>query len=608
MQGGWAAPDQSMSYNVVIPPGVQAGEAFLASCGGQMVRVIVPAGLGPGEQVRVQVAGAVQAEPAYAPNEPQVPPFGGPPGMGMEPPPPAAETQAGAHEQQQAEDPPSPTFSLPQVDEQPPRWSHGAAGLVSTFKLSLSSVLFGLVLVVAGKGLQETFRPVETQVLWEVALCCGKVVNNSTPATCAEWVGRYDGPGSLCPNRAVSGETQSWTIPPEDLRRVPFGREYYLVAYVTSGAGASLDYSLKDADGQTALGRFTADLSAVTRRRRLAALPIAGVSARDSAGRELLKGGSGGFGGWSTGSTGSGGSGGRSSGGGRASSSSAGGSRARTYASTARTTAYGSRGSRNVVAGAYLASSARRRPSQENSAHSKEEEDTVASEDMDRVEVVSPSFRLSRSQTPLPLELIAHAVSVTTIPPRFTADAPYVFLGLYSAPDLRLYDAGIALWAIGTSLFIFCPIVYNLVLFAVWINRANSSRRRRYAGTITACKRVGLIIGVTLFITGIAAFAIGGSPTVEVGVAVFLAGFVVSGITYQLEKSGRFAGGGAHQPSQLALILNFAGLCVTCVSSVAVDAEGVQVGNLIALLVGILILLASLAALWRDVKYEHMKR
>ncbi|KAJ1635932.1 hypothetical protein T492DRAFT_962818 [Pavlovales sp. CCMP2436] len=478
------------TYSVQVPPGLQPGQPFLAMCGGQQVKVVVPPGAvagsvfevsvpapsAPAPAMSVPVAQAQYAQVPASASRASSPVVVVVPGQVGNPPPPGY--QPSNHEFGSSPVPAERragrgigSANPPQDREEgegnvPPRWSAsclGLPGLCARMPLTACTALLGLALVIAGASLQNVVRQRQTGTLWEVSMCCG-TKDSADSANCdGTFVGLYPGPGLLCPSGSTGGEEQTIVL---DLGH------------------------LTKADGSTLLSRTAVNIKADDSRRRLSsqartrfskiAASSAAGGAMAPAGRRLLKG-----------ATSSGTTGGSTSTAGRTATTSS-TSSGSTYSGTSRSTStfgrsstggtyggtassgYGgfrgySRGYSSQRYGLYggtylgygygLGATNRRRSG--NSSTTGSQQQTAVDDELVRIEVDSVSVSALSSDFPLTLAIegLSLTASDENIVSRAVDNPPFLFLGFATQPstlDETLFQLGGALWSLGSGLLGLC--------------------------------------------------------------------------------------------------------------------------------------------------------
>mmetsp|Transcript_16349 Transcript_16349/g.54998 ORF Transcript_16349/g.54998 Transcript_16349/m.54998 type:complete len:644 (-) Transcript_16349:409-2340(-) len=637
-------------YAVTVPEGVGPGDSFQANCGGQLVNVTVPPGAGPGATVHAYVQegrGRDWGAEATAPPPP--------------PPPAASGMQSVDVEMPRADDGPSPTSSTtPGPSPIPAPRGGRPSPLRAAFAASpvaWAVLLLGLALCVVGKALAETNRPGEAEALFELGNCCGE-----GGATCSRFVGYYAGPDSVCPSGPAPAEPQSLSLAREDLG-LPPGREYVLAVYSSTGASVDLLWTLEDAAGEAIVpptrsqivpppANGSADGTAGGGGRRLAAAQAA-ASGSSPAGRVLLKGGfsGGGSGGFYSGGGGSGGtgtgSGSGSSGGGSSrtgGSSGTGGSSSRTggsgytptrsaprtgggapgtaggsqytrarattsgsagyyssYAAARRPTRYGSY-SRGFVAGGFLLGTSYRRRAvgSDTRAHGRQEE-TVATEDLDRSEVFPPSFSLQ--SVTYPLAFTAQELTVTLGPQeaRNASNPALVFVTLaarMTADNERRFEAGTALWATGTTIVALDVLVSMARGFSALRGHMRGGTKPKTVGWY---RQAVAYVGLTTFATSvIAAFVAVSGGMLLASILFIVIGLGVSCATQRFPAIPH-----AQAPPFAPCCASVVGLALTLVGAWTTDAFGLAFLAMVG--VGMLLACGGQLVVWRTLVPETGK-
>lgn len=183
-------------FSVKVPDGMEPGQSFVAMCGNSTVSVVIPPGATAGSLVQVQVPTAMQYQPpaiaqaisqspyaqqamptAYAAPSPghvptapgyPAPPASLPFGFGGQHATQGARParSAGSGSGSESDDEPRERGRGPPSDHG--KQSIGLCGLCCSFRVSACALICGLLLVLAGKTVQEVARQRETATLWEV--------------------------------------------------------------------------------------------------------------------------------------------------------------------------------------------------------------------------------------------------------------------------------------------------------------------------------------------------------------------------------------------------------------------------------------------------------
>lgn len=376
-----------MMYSVRVPDGVFAGQSFVANCGGSHVRVEVPPGAGPGSVLTVDagqpnvatgIPVAHQPVPAYTQQYAT--------GLGMGSLKPAGEEE----EEEDAQAAKVSDADAAAAEGRPERWQSFCGGLVRAFPLSICALIVALVLCVVGTALAELNRLHEADTLYELSTCCAAPTNTS----CARFVGYYGGAGSACPAGAAPAQSQTVSMEQNDLALIT-GRDYGLVVYVSTLATVSLDYLLVDGAASQVLAPTSVDLEPASTGRRL--LASDGEGRHAVPGRRLLKGGT------SGGGSSSSSSGGSSASSYRSTQPGASGTQVRAQSTTYRRPVSGTSSSSAssfrssavrqptglysggaIRGGAFLGTTYRRRHAADSTSRDGRDDETIASEDLDR--------------------------------------------------------------------------------------------------------------------------------------------------------------------------------------------------------------------------------
>mmetsp|Transcript_31108 Transcript_31108/g.76810 ORF Transcript_31108/g.76810 Transcript_31108/m.76810 type:complete len:694 (-) Transcript_31108:154-2235(-) len=570
------------TYSVQVPPGLQPGQPFLAMCGGQQVKVVVPPGAvagsvfevsvpapsAPAPAMSVPVAQAQYAQVPASASRASSPVVVVVPGQVGNPPPPGY--QPSNHEFGSSPVPAERragrgigSANPPQDREEgegnvPPRWSAsclGLPGLCARMPLTACTALLGLALVIAGASLQNVVRQRQTGTLWEVSMCCG-TKDSADSANCdGTFVGLYPGPGLLCPSGSTGGEEQTIVLDLGQWQGDLFNSmptRGTLALYMSDGNSANFGISLTKADGSTLLSRTAVNIKADDSRRRLSsqartrfskiAASSAAGGAMAPAGRRLLKG-----------ATSSGTTGGSTSTAGRTATTSS-TSSGSTYSGTSRSTStfgrsstggtyggtassgYGgfrgySRGYSSQRYGLYggtylgygygLGATNRRRSG--NSSTTGSQQQTAVDDELVRIEVDSVSVSALSSDFPLTLAIegLSLTASDENIVSRAVDNPPFLFLGFATQPstlDETLFQLGGALWSLGSGLLGLCFFRFLLGVFRLTHQKGGQPR---YAEPVGYARFRNTIFACTSFFM-FAALALLG---VGIAVATFDQGY-----------------------------------------------------------------------------------